>query len=65
MSSTEMISNPIPDNVRIHKLLSMNNDSEFHVCIPRKWKESLQLSGYLKLTKNVDNHSIPIERLSI
>lgn len=50
------------NNVSIRKLLDMGNGN-YHVSIPRKWKESLGLSGYLKLTKN--DQSIRIERLSL
>jgi hypothetical protein len=56
--TTEMVS---PDNVSIRRLI--NNDSEYHVSIPKKWVSGLGLSGYLKLTKNTD--SISIERLSL
>jgi hypothetical protein len=65
--ATQMVSRSvtdrIPENVSIRKLLNMNNGTEYHVSIPKKWKESLGLSGYLKLTKM--EQSISIERLSL
>lgn len=63
MTSTAMITDRIPENVSVRKLLSIDNGSEFHVSIPKKFVETLHLSGYLKLTCNENN--ISIERLSL
>lgn len=66
-TSTEMVSDSvsdkIPENVCIRKLVSIDNGSEFHVSIPRKFVQSLCLSGYLKLTCN--DKDLNIERLSL
>ena len=60
-TSMESISDPMPSNVSIRKLITVGH--EHKVSIPHLWKESLQLGTYLKLTKNTD--SIVVESLNV
>lgn len=62
-TSTEMVTDRIPEHICIRKLLSIDNGSEFHVSIPKRWVSGLGLGTYLKLTKNENN--IVVESLSI